>query len=231
MLNSGVEIQERTLAEDVLRQLSQHIVLAQDEERKRIARELHDDIGQYLGAISMGLASLRNKVRPELRPEVDSLLATVETCTRDVRTISHLLHPPLLDELGLPSALEWYVLEFAKRGGIAVGLEMSPQLGRLKPETETAIFRIVQEALTNVHRHSGAEKVQVWIGKSEGVVRVTITGNGRGISKDILKQMAAGKSGVGVTGMRERVRELSGKFEVRSQSPGTMIYVELPLTR
>ena len=107
---------------------------------------------------------------------------------------------------------------------------MPPELGRLKPEVETAIFRIIQEALTNVHRHSVAQNVEVFIEKNDNLAQVTITDNGRGISKEVLERIAAGKSGVGITGMRERVKQLGGKFEIRSQSPGTQIRVELPLT-
>jgi two-component system, NarL family, sensor kinase len=163
------------------------VVQLQDEERRRIARELHDSIGQHLTAIAMSVSTLEGRVRPELRPEVKEILRHVDTCIKDVRTISHLLHPPLLDEVGLSSALEWYVGEFSRRGGIHVDLEMPPELGRMKPEVETAIFRIVQESLTNIHRHSGAQKARISIGHGNGKVKISISDGGRGISKEVLK--------------------------------------------
>ena len=222
------QVEERARAENVLRQLSQRIVQMQDEERRRIARELHDSVGQYLGAIAMNIAVLGDRIPTELKPRVTEVLKQVDTCTKEVRTISHLLHPPLLDEIGLSSALEWYVSEFSKRGGIEAALEMPPELGRLKFETETAVFRIVQEALTNIHRHSGARKAVISIQSDAKALRMDISDDGRGISPDMLARIAAGQSGVGVTGMSERVRLLGGKFHIESREGGTTLHVELP---
>lgn len=160
------EIEEKTLAEDVLRQLSHRVVQLQDQERRRIARELHDSIGQQLSAIAMNLSMLESRVGSEIRPEVREILRQINTCTIDVRTISHLLHPPLLDEVGLSAALEGYITEFSKRSRIHVELELPSKLGRMKPELETAVFRIVQESLTNIHRHSGARKASISMGKN-----------------------------------------------------------------
>ncbi len=223
------EVAERTRAESVLRQLSQRVVQMQDEERRRIARELHDSVGQYLGAISMNVATLGDRVPAEVQPRVQEILKVVDTCIKDVRTISHLLHPPLLDEIGLSSALDWYVNEFSKRGRIAVTLEMPPELGRIKFETETAVFRIVQEALTNIYRHSGARNARISIESDASTLRLQISDDGRGISPDILTRIAAGQSGVGVTGMSERVRLLGGRFHIESDQRGTRLHVELPL--
>ena len=224
------EVEEKTRAENLLRQLNQRVVQSQDKERRRIARELHDSIGQELAAITMSVTMLGDRVPPEFRPDVEDILSQITTCIKDVRTISHLLHPPLLDEVGLSSALTWYVGEFSRRGGIHVDLEMPPELGRMKPEVETAIFRIVQESLTNIHRHSGARKARISIGRGDGTVRMSISDDGRGISKEKLKRIAAGQSGVGVAGMRERVKQLGGTFQIRSNGPGTTLDVELPFT-
>jgi two-component system, NarL family, sensor kinase len=222
------EIEDRTLAESVLRKLSQRIVQSQDQERRRIARELHDSIGQHLAAITMSVSMFGSRLPPEFLPDVEEILRQINSCIQDVRTISHLLHPPLLDEVGLSSALNWYVGEFSRRGGIQVDLEMPSELGRMKAEVETAIFRIVQESLTNIHRHSGAKNARISIGHGNGTIKISISDAGRGISKETLKRIAAGQSGVGVTGMRERVKQLGGTFQIRSNDPGTTLDVELP---
>jgi two-component system NarL family sensor kinase len=222
------EVEEKIRAENLLRQLNQRVVQSQDQERRRIARELHDSIGQELAAITMSVSTLGSRVPPELIPDVQEILSQIKNCVKDVRTISHLLHPPLLDEVGLSSALIWYVGEFSRRSGIQVDLEMPPELGRMKPEVETAIFRIVQESLTNIHRHSGAKKARISIGCGDGRVRLSICDGGRGISKESLKRIAVGQSGVGVTGMRERVKQLGGTFQIHSNDRGTTLDVELP---
>jgi signal transduction histidine kinase len=224
------EVEEKTRAENLLRQLNQRVVQSQDQERRRIARELHDSIGQHLAAITMSVSMLGSRVPPEFRPAVEEILKQIKSCVKDVRTISHLLHPPLLDEVGLSSALNWYVGEFSKRGGIQVDLEMLPELGRMNREVETAIFRIVQESLTNIHRHSGAQTARISIRRGDGRVRISISDDGRGISNETLKRIAAGQSGVGVTGTRERVKQLGGTFQIRSNDPGTTLDVELPFT-
>jgi signal transduction histidine kinase len=224
------EVDERTRAESVLRQLSQRVVQLQDEERQRIARELHDSVGQYLSAIVMNVSAIAERVPAELRPRVEEILKQVDACIRDVRTISHLLHPPLLDEMGLSSALTWYVDEFSRRSGIGVRLELPSGLRRMKPEAETAVFRIVQEGLTNIHRHSAAQKAGISIESDGATLRINISDDGRGISPDVLARISAGQSGVGVTGMRERVRRLGGRFRIESQERGTTLRVELPFS-
>lgn len=222
------EIEERSLAEGVLRQLSNRIVQLQDEERRRIARELHDSVGQALSAIAMSISMLGTRLPPEFRAEAEEILRQVDSCNKEVRTISHLLHPPLLEEVGLSAALDGYVREFSRRSGIHVDLEIPSELTRMKPEVETAIFRIVQESLTNIHRHSGAREARISVARNGGTLRILVSDNGRGISKETLKRIAAAQSGVGVTGMRERVKQIGGTFQIRSNRPGTVLDIELP---
>ena len=224
------EVEERTRAENALRQLSQRTVQLQDEERRRIARELHDSVGQSLASIAMTVAALGNRLQADFRPGVEEILKQVDVCVKDVRTISHLLHPPLLDEMGLWSALEWYVSEFSKRSQIHVDLEMPSEFDRMKREVETAIFRIVQESLTNIHRHSGAQAARISLETDGHIVKMAVSDRGRGISQDALSRISAGQSGVGVTGMRERVKQLNGMFRIHSDHSGTQILVEIPLT-
>lgn len=223
------EVEERTRAENALRQLSQRTVQLQDEERRRIARELHDSVGQSLGAIAMTVSALGDRPASEFPSEVEGILQQVDGCVKEVRTISHLLHPPLLDEIGLSSALDWYVGEFSRRSQIHVDLEMPVQLDRMKREIETAIFRIVQESLTNIHRHSGAQAARVSLETVGEKVKIGISDNGRGISPDALARIGAGLSGVGVTGMRERVKQLNGTFQIHSDDSGTHLKIEIPL--
>src|SRR5205085_3772762 len=192
----------------------------QDEERRRIARELHDSVGQLLVGLMMNLSSVRTaieRINQEAARLTDSE-ALVQEMTREVRTMSHLLHPPLLDEAGLSSALHWYVDGFSERSKIKVDLELPEDFGRLPSDLETAIFRIVQECLTNVHRHSKSPVAIVRVRRmSSDVVRLEIQDKGAGIPVDKQADLAAGGiPGVGLSGMRERVRQLGGNFEVCS---------------
>lgn len=231
-----VKVQERTADLDVvnqnLRDLSARLLQMQDEERRRIARELHDSVGQMLAALGMNLSAVRS--------DIDQLARTAATLTdseslvqemvTEVRTISHLLHPPLLDEAGLSSALRWYVDGFAQRSGINVDLDMPDNFERLPVELETAIFRVVQECLTNIHRHSGSPTAKIRLRARDHEVVVDIEDKGRGIPPHKLEQMAsAGTPGVGVRGMQERLRQLGGKLDIESSSGGTRVKVRLPL--
>jgi signal transduction histidine kinase len=231
-----LKVQERTADLDVvnqnLRDLSARLLQMQDEERRRIARELHDSVGQMLAALGMNLSAVRN--------DIDHLARTAATLTdsetlvqemvTEVRTISHLLHPPLLDEAGLSSALRWYVDGFSQRSGIRVDLDMPDNFERLPVELETAIFRVVQECLTNIHRHSGSPTAKIRLRQRDHEVVVDIEDKGRGIPAYKLEQMAsAGAPGVGVRGMQERLRQLGGKLEIESNSSGTRVKVRLPL--
>jgi len=223
-------IDDRT---EQLRQLSARVISLQDEERRRIARELHDSAGQYLAAIEMNLSGLKQTPNLEeslARPISDSLdLANL--CTAEIRTISYLLHPPLLDEMGLASALGWYVEGFSERSGIRVDLDYAKDFGRLPREIETVLFRVVQQALANIHRHSGSHVAKIRMEADAESVRVEICDEGRGIEPEILKGMDAGRRliGVGIAGMRERVRVMGGRFSIRSGREGTTIDVTLPL--
>jgi signal transduction histidine kinase len=223
-------IDDRT---EQLRQLSARVISLQDEERRRIARELHDSAGQYLAAIEMNLSGLKQTPNLEeslARPISDSLdLANL--CTAEIRTISYLLHPPLLDEMGLASALGWYVEGFSERSGIRVDLDYAKDFGRLPREIETVLFRVVQQGLANIHRHSGSHVAKIRMEADAESVRVEICDEGRGIEPEILKSMDAGRRlmGVGIAGMRERVRVMGGRFSIRSGREGTTIDVTLPL--
>lgn len=214
-----------------LRRLSTSVIAAQDEERRRIARELHDGLGQDLAAAKMILEGLD----AQSTPAVLVGRATAEACSiidhaiQQVRSMSHLLHPPMLDEVGLYSALQWYVDGFAKRSGIETVLEFQPGVfPRLAPEVEKAVFRIIQEALTNVLRHSKARKAWVSVTKRDGQVVSSVRDDGKGISADIA-EFRPGSLGVGISGMRQRVKELAGELRLSNAEPGTIVHFALPL--
>jgi signal transduction histidine kinase len=231
-------IQQRTaelnVANQNLGELSARLMHLQDEERRRIARELHDSVGQTLAALSMNLAAVRadiDRLKQTVNTVTDSA-ALVDDMSKDIRTISYLLHPPLLDEAGLCSALTWYVQGFSERSKIKVDLDIPPDFGRLPRERETAVFRVVQECLTNIHRHSGSPTAKVRITQDDGHVRVWVEDKGKGIPPEKRAQIASsGTPGVGVRGMRERLRQLGGDMEIHSESgKGTKISVQLPTT-
>jgi signal transduction histidine kinase len=223
------EVGERARTEKVLRQLNQKIVTLQDEERRRIARELHDSVGQSLALISMQISRLERTQRPEIKASVEEVRKLVSDTIKEVRTISHLLHPPLLDEMGLSSALRWFVDEFSKRSDVSTELDIPQGLTRMGRETETTVFRIVQEGLTNIHRHAAAQKARIAVELDASMLRLTISDNGQGMTSDRLRRASAGQSGVGITGMRERVTQLGGRFKVSSGQQGTTVSVELPV--
>src|SRR6266567_533428 len=170
------DITERKRAEESLRELSAHLLQLQDEERRHIARELHDSAGQTLAALSMNLTILgqNGKTRHNSAQVLKESLGLVKELSREVRTISHLLHPPLLDEVGLSSAIRLYLEGFARRSKIKVDLQIPNDFGRLARELETAIFRIVQECLTNIHRHSGSAVARIRISRTENDVRIEV---------------------------------------------------------
>jgi PAS domain S-box-containing protein len=228
-------VKERTAeleeAEQRLRALNNRLLRAQDEERRRLARELHDSAGQMLVALSMNLVPLEQslaKQNPELDKLAVSSIGLVDELSKELRTMSHLLHPPLLDEAGLKSALRWYVEGFAERSGIQVDLQLDSKLPRLPQEVETTIFRIVQESLTNIHRHSGSKKASLRIDQDAKNTRVEIRDEGRGISQFNSAKNLPTRAGVGIQGMQERVRQLQGKFEIESGQSGTTVIVILP---
>ena len=230
------KVRERTADLDAvngsLRELSARLLQLQDEERRRIARELHDSVGQTLAALSMNLSAVRGEM--ERISRAAATLTDSEGLVRgmvtEVRTISHLLHPPLLDEAGLYSALRWYVDGFSQRSGIKVEVDVPDDLERLPADFETAIFRVVQECLTNIHRHSGSLVAKIRIRERDGQVMVDIEDKGKGIPPEKRAEMAStGVTGVGIRGMQERLRQLGGKMAIESASSGTVVMVRLPL--
>jgi PAS domain S-box-containing protein len=231
-LEINTDITPRKRAEAAARSLSGRILTLQDEERRKIARGLHDSLGQYLAALKMNLDLLATSDgnREKLTSECSAI---VDRCLTETRTISHLLHPPLLDEAGFGSAARWYVDGFAQRSGIKVNIDLPPRLDRLPKDAEIALFRVVQEGLTNVHRHSGASAVDISVGVDAKRVHLEISDNGRGIPKNRLTHMTDGDGevGVGIAGMRERVRELRGSLEIKSDRRGTKVIVAIPLLR
>lgn len=229
-------VKERTAeldsANGSLRNLTGRLMQLQDDERRRFARELHDSVGQTLAALNMNLSLARNEIDRLIK--TSSTLADseglVQEMSKEIRTISHLLHPPLLDEAGLVSALRWYVEGFSQRSSINVDLDIDEDFGRLPRELETAIFRIVQECLTNVHRHSGSSEARIAIARSKGEVQVEVKDAGKGIPEEKQEELAnAGMPGVGITGMRERIRQLGGSLEIHSDGKGTNVLVRLPV--
>ena len=224
---------ELNVANQGLRHLSARLLQMQDDERRRIARELHDSVGQTLAALTMNLTAVRTDIE-RLRKTAGALAdseALVEEMTREVRTISHLLHPPLLDEAGLASALRWYIEGFAQRSQIQVVLDLPDDFERLSQESETTIFRMVQESLTNIHRHSGSKLAKVRISRSDGDVRVEVEDRGKGMTPEKQVELAStGTPGVGIRGMRERLRQLGGNLEIRSDGKGTVVVAHLPVT-
>ena len=215
-----------------LRELSARLMELQDDERRRIARELHDSVGQMLAALGMNLAAVGTDLErlTKTATAVNDSAALVQELSQEVRTISHLLHPPLLDEAGLASALRWYVEGFAQRSKIKVDLDVPADFERLARESETAIFRTVQECLTNIHRHSESPTARIRIAASEGQVCVEVEDRGRGIPPERQVEMAStGTPGVGIRGMRERLRQLGGSLEIHSNGGGTRIVARLPV--
>ena len=223
--------------EESLRQLSARLLQLQDEERRRIARDLHDTTGQKLAIQSILLARL-DKASKGLDEESRKLLAECKTLNAqlvdEVRTVSYLLHPPLLDELGLASAVEWYAEGFARRTGIATDVKISPKFLRLPPDIEVTFFRIVQESLTNVHRYSGSSTAYVRLTATADQVIVEVGDHGKGIESEKLnaRNGTVAPLGVGIQGMRERMRQLSGTLEIKSKPrSGTVVIATLPMAR
>ena len=230
-----LKVQERTADLDNvnrnLRDLSARLMQLQDDERRRIARELHDSVGQTLAALSMNLTTVRADIEQLARTAIalNDSEGLVREMVTEVRTISHLLHPPLLDELGLASALRWYVGGFSQRSNIKVDLDMPEDFVRLPAEMETAIFRIVQECLTNIHRHSGSPVARIRVRERDGQAQVDIEDKGKGIPAKKLEEMASvGTPGVGIRGLQERIRPLGGTVEINSGA-GTVVTVRLPI--
>ena len=232
-LQINTDITERKRAEESLRALTARLLQLQDDERRRIARELHDSAGQILVALDINLSLVQKNegLAPNAANAVRESIALVQQLSKELRTTSHLLHPPLLDESGLPSAVRWFVDGFAKRSKIPVDLEIAPDLGRLPRDLETTIFRMVQECLTNIHRHSGSPTASIRIARNSNHVSVAVRDRGKGMSTDNYRNSFGPITpGVGIQGMRERVRQLGGHLQIHSGSSGTTVRATLPLT-
>jgi PAS domain S-box-containing protein len=231
--DSAIELERMVDVRTVeLRRLSGRLMTLQDEERRRIAREIHDGLGQELAAAKMIVDGILAKdLSPYMKQASADASQLVDRAIQQVRTISHLLHPPLLDEVGLVSALRWYLEGLTERSGIEIRLEVNPpDLSRLKPELETAIFRIIQEALTNMFRHSGAHNGSISLVETDGSIKVTVRDDGKGIEEQII-QLRPDSLGVGIGGMRQRVTELGGSLRLANANPGTIVEVVIPSQR
>ena len=224
------EAAEKARSADVTLQLMK----IQDEERRHIARELHDSAGQTLTVLGMSLAQLAQKIgrsSPEIATDVDKIQDTVQQLHRDIRTASYLLHPPLLDENGLYSAISWYVDGLRERSNLDIRLEIPEGFGRLPRDMELVIFRLVQECLTNVHRHSHSKTASIRMARELSQIALDIRDEGRGMSPERLTEIRSGRSGVGIRGMRERLRQVEGTMNIESGSFGTQIFVTIPIPK
>lgn len=226
------DITPRKEFEETLRKLSGRLLQLQDEERRHIARELHDSTAQNLSGLTMYLGAIKNSGVPldtQAQKNLGKALELAKECLRELRTMSYLLHPPLLDDQGLPSALRWLVDGFMQRSELHVDLEVPSDLQRLPRDIETALFRIVQESLSNVHRHAGSSTAQIRLSADSSAVHLEVqdTGCGFVIAKDDDHNVLT--LGIGITGMRERVRQLGGRMKIDSGRQGTTVQVTLPL--
>ena len=215
-----------------LRDLSGLLLESQDAERRHIARELHDSAGQTLTALDLQLARISDEAKkdPALAKDVQYAEELVQHLARELRTTSYLLHPPLLDEAGISSALNWYVQGLAERSGLEIDLQVPDNFGRLPAEMELVIFRLVQECLTNIHRHSGSKIALIRVEREENTVQVKVEDQGAGMSPERLAAIQSHGTGVGIRGMRERVRHLRGDLIIESNNSGTKVLATLPLT-
>jgi PAS domain S-box-containing protein len=222
-------VDERTAE---LRRLSARLMTMQDEERRRIAREIHDGLGQELAAAKMMVDGILKQTSvSSARRSAAEASKLVERAIQQIRSISHLLHPPLLDDVGLLSAIKWYLDGLQDRSGLIISLDVQPpDFRRLAPDLETAIFRIIQEALTNVFRHSGARKARVHVTEKDNQLTVAIRDDGKGV-EEATAQLRPGSIGIGIGGMRQRAKELGGELRVTNANPGTLVELTLPLER
>ena len=212
-----------------LRHLSSRIVAIRDEERRKLGRELHDSQGQYLAAIKMNLELIEtteSALSPIQKAALTEAISLLERSMKEIRVISHLLHPPLLDEIGLQAVVPWYISSFSERSGIQVDLEMPEAVTKLPDLVELAVFRVLQECLTNVHRHSGSKMAKVKLQPNGSLITLEVSDEGSGLASD---GDPAHFAGVGITGMRERVRELGGEFDIQFSPQGTHVKASFPV--
>jgi signal transduction histidine kinase len=219
-------------SEQELRDFSKRLSQSQDDERRRIARELHDSTGQKLCVLAMNLALVQNQVKSSetaLRKMLSDCSSLTTDISEEVRTLSYMMHPPLLDECGLETSIQMYLRGINRREGLKVELDMPRRLARLSEEAELAIFRIVQASLTNIHLHSGSDKATVKIEHVQEGLTVTIRDQGRGIPSGVLERSPLGKgAGVGIAGMKERLKYLGGRLEIESSEYGTQVKATIP---
>jgi PAS domain S-box-containing protein len=235
-LDAEVRARTRELEEqsNQVRELSWRLLTSQDEERRHIARELHDSAGQTLTVLGISLAQLLQKTgrnAPELATEAEQIQETVQQLHREIRTTSYLLHPPLLDENGLYSAISWFLQGLLERSGLEVQLDISKEFGRLPRDMELVIFRLVQECLTNIHRHSESATASIQIVRASNQITLDIRDQGKGMSPARLAEIQLGRSGVGIGGMRERLRQFEGTMNIESDSSGTRVFTTIPLPK
>jgi len=235
VLNFFHDITERKRGEGLLkeREISAHLLRLQDEERRHIARELHDSAGQTLIVLGMNLEQIEYDAKRDpdhLATAIHDARKRLQRLSEELRTTSYLLHPPLLDDMGLSSALRLYMEGLIERSGLEIELRIADNLGRLPSQMELAIFRLVQECLTNIHRHSGSKTAQIRVAREPDRIYVEVQDQGKGMSPKQIAEVQSG-GGVGITGMRERVRQLHGELFVESDIDGTRIIATFPLAK
>lgn len=225
------EMKRRVAAEESLRQLSASLLHAQDDERRRIARELHDSVGQLLSGAVLSVSAFRRNSR-RLSPKATRLLSQCSDCLAqslsEIRTISYLLHPPMLDETGLADALRWYARGFSERSGVHVELDICYDADHLSRDLRTAVFRIVQESLTNIQRHAQSPTAEIQLRRASDKIELQVRDHGKGMPPESLECYAQPVHGVGIPGMRERVVQLGGEMSIHSSDSGTIVDVVLP---
>lgn len=227
------DVSKRRVAESNLRRLSAQLLRVQDDERRQLARELHDSLAQQLAAISMDLTSIKRRPGSAAAGVLSRVQSLVQSMEMQARTAAYLLHPPELDMLGLSSSIRCYVSRFMRATGLEVRLKLPRKVPRLGQDLEITLFRIVQECLTNVHRHSGSSTASVRMVVQDHSVRLEVKDEGCGIPPEVLtgSDTAIDRLGIGIVGMQERVRQLHGRLEIKSGVSGTTIRAVLPRSR